>query len=155
MFYSQRLLNQVLSPFAERCWGTKTFSMFKMGYEIFSNGVRLFSALVPRIKNDRSLKVLLVTFFNYYSLNVTSNVRHSPVVFVVFLNSVQHLGNRLQFSAMYCHTVVKIFSFKWLGATAVVVATEKSPCLKCIVCKPEGLVTYSMRRVCHFLGTFL
>ena len=50
-------------------WGTKpfllndngvreTFSMFKMGYEIFSNCARLSSALVPRNKNDRSLTSL-------------------------------------------------------------------------------------------------
>ena len=48
-------------------WGTKpfllnddavreTFSMFKMGYEIFSNCAKLSSSLVPRIKNDHSLK---------------------------------------------------------------------------------------------------
>ena len=32
-----------------------TFSMFKMGYELFSNCAKLSSALVPRIQNDRSL----------------------------------------------------------------------------------------------------
>ena len=34
----------------------KTFSMFKMGNEIFSNCAKLSSALVPSIKNDHSLK---------------------------------------------------------------------------------------------------
>ena len=33
----------------------KTFSMFNMGYEVSSNGAKLSSALLPRIKNDRSL----------------------------------------------------------------------------------------------------
>ena len=37
MFFAQRLLDGVLNHFAERWWGTKTVSMFKMGYEIFSN----------------------------------------------------------------------------------------------------------------------
>ena len=34
----------------------KTFPMFKMGHEIFSKCTKLSSALVPRIKNDRSLR---------------------------------------------------------------------------------------------------
>ena len=32
----------------------RAFSMFNMGHEIFSNGVKLSSTLVPRINNDRS-----------------------------------------------------------------------------------------------------
>ena len=36
----------------------KTFSMFKMGYELFSNCAKLSSALVPRIQNDLSLNTL-------------------------------------------------------------------------------------------------
>ena len=55
MFLAQRLLGGVLNHFAERWWGMKTVSMFKMGYEIFSNCVKSSSALVPKIKNDRSL----------------------------------------------------------------------------------------------------
>ena len=44
----------VLNHFPERrWWDTKTVS--KMGYEIFSNCAKLSSALVPRIKSDRSL----------------------------------------------------------------------------------------------------
>ena len=55
MFYAQRLLDGVLNHFAERLWGTKTISMFKMGYKMFSDCAKLSSALVPRIKSDRSL----------------------------------------------------------------------------------------------------
>ena len=55
MLYAQGLLDGVLNHFAERLWGMKTFSIFKRGYEIFSNCVKLSSALVPRIKNDRPL----------------------------------------------------------------------------------------------------
>ena len=59
MFCAKRRLDGVLNHFVERKWGTKTVSMFKMGYEIFSNCTKLSSALVPRIKNDRSLSVVL------------------------------------------------------------------------------------------------
>ena len=31
LFYAQRLLDGVLNHFAERLWGTKTFSEFKVG----------------------------------------------------------------------------------------------------------------------------
>ena len=34
----------------------KIYSMFKMGHEIFSNCAKFSSALVPRIKSDRSLR---------------------------------------------------------------------------------------------------
>ena len=56
MFYAQRLLDGVLNHFAERWWGMKMVSLFKVGYKIFSNSVELSSALVPRIKSERSLK---------------------------------------------------------------------------------------------------
>ena len=36
--------------------GTKTVSIFKMGYEIFSNCAKLSSALVPKVQSDRSLR---------------------------------------------------------------------------------------------------
>ena len=55
MFYAQRLQDGVLNHFAERWWATKTISMFKMGYEIFSNDAKLYSAVVPRNKSDCSL----------------------------------------------------------------------------------------------------
>ena len=57
MFYARRLRDGVLNHFAERCWGTKTFSVLRMGYEIFSNRAKnkSYSTLVPRIKNDRLL----------------------------------------------------------------------------------------------------
>ena len=55
MIYAQRLLDGVPNHFAERCWGTKTVSLFKMGYDIFHNCAKLSSALVPRIKIDRTL----------------------------------------------------------------------------------------------------
>ena len=42
MFYAQRLLDSILNHFAERLWGTTTFSMFKVEYEIFSNFVRSY-----------------------------------------------------------------------------------------------------------------
>ena len=35
--------------------GRKNFSVYNMGYNISDNCVKLSSALVPRIKNDRSL----------------------------------------------------------------------------------------------------
>ena len=54
-FYAQEILDGVLNHFAERWWATKTFSRSKMGHETFSNCAKLSSALVPRIKNDRSL----------------------------------------------------------------------------------------------------
>ena len=63
MFLAQRHLDGVLNYFAERWWGTKTLSMFKMGYEIFSNCAKLSSALVPRIKSDRSLTTMDSVFF--------------------------------------------------------------------------------------------
>ena len=47
--------NVVPNDFTERWWGTKCFSMFKMGYKIVFNYVKLFSALVSRIENDCSL----------------------------------------------------------------------------------------------------
>ena len=34
----------------------KIFSLLKMGYETFFDYIKLSSALVPRIKNDHSLK---------------------------------------------------------------------------------------------------
>ena len=37
MLFAQRSLDGGTRPFAERWWGTKTFSMFKVGYQIFSN----------------------------------------------------------------------------------------------------------------------
>ena len=55
MLYAQTLLEEILNHFAERWWGMKTFSIFKRGYEIFSNCAKLSSSLVPRIKNDSSL----------------------------------------------------------------------------------------------------
>ena len=55
MFFAQGLLGGVLKHFAERWWGMKTSSMFKIGYEIFSNSAKLSSARYPRIKSDRSL----------------------------------------------------------------------------------------------------
>ena len=48
-------LDGVPNHFTERWWGMKTFSVFKMGYEIFFHYQKLFSALVPRIQNDHSL----------------------------------------------------------------------------------------------------
>ena len=56
MFFAQRLLGGVLNHFAERWLGTKIVSMFKMGYEIFSNCVKLSSAQVSKNKDDRFLK---------------------------------------------------------------------------------------------------
>ena len=55
MFYAQRLLDGVLSYLLKDDGVCKIFSMFKMEYEI-SSCVKLSSALVPRVKNDRSLK---------------------------------------------------------------------------------------------------
>ena len=56
MFYTQILFDGVLNHFPERWWVQKLFlHMFKMGYEIFSNCAKLSSALVPRVKSDRSL----------------------------------------------------------------------------------------------------
>ena len=55
-FYAQRLLDGVLNHFAERQWGTKNTSMFKMGYKNFSNCAKLSSTLVPRIDRDHYLK---------------------------------------------------------------------------------------------------
>ena len=56
MFYAQRFLDGILNNFAERLRGTKIFLCSKMGYESFTNSAKLSSALVPRIKNDRSLR---------------------------------------------------------------------------------------------------
>ena len=42
--------------FTERWWDKKIFSIFKMGYEVFFDDMKLSSALIPRIKNDHSLK---------------------------------------------------------------------------------------------------
>ena len=55
LLYGQRHVEGLLSHFAERCWGTKLFSMLKMGYEILSRCVKVSFALVPRIKYDCSL----------------------------------------------------------------------------------------------------
>ena len=55
MFLAHRLLDGVLNYFAKRWRDTKIVSMFKMRYEIVANCATLSSALVPRIKNDRSL----------------------------------------------------------------------------------------------------
>ena len=49
-------LDGVPNHFTERWWGMKTYSIFKIGFEIFFDYVKLSSALVPRIKNDHSLK---------------------------------------------------------------------------------------------------
>ena len=49
-------LHGVADHFAEGWWGVKTVSMLKMGHENFSNWAKLSSALVSRIKSDRSLK---------------------------------------------------------------------------------------------------
>ena len=54
--YTSIYLDGVPNHFTERWWGMKTNSMFKMGYEVFFDYVKLSSALVPRIKNDHSLK---------------------------------------------------------------------------------------------------
>ena len=54
MFFAQRL-HGVLNHFAERWKGKKTVSMFKMGYDSFSNCLKSSSALVLTIKNDRSV----------------------------------------------------------------------------------------------------
>ena len=39
----------------------KAFSIFEMGFEIFSNCAKLSSVLGPRIKNDLSLILLNIT----------------------------------------------------------------------------------------------
>ena len=49
----QRVMDGVPNNFVEGLWGTNCFSIFKIGYEIFSYCVKLSSA--PRIKSDRSL----------------------------------------------------------------------------------------------------
>ena len=70
-------MDDVLNYFAERWWGTKNFffSMFKMGYEIVSYCAKLSSAMVPRIKNDRSVKNL----FRQPDKNLGSYMRGSTV----------------------------------------------------------------------------
>ena len=40
--------------------GSKLFFIYKMEYEMFDDGVKLSSALVPMTNNDRSLKRILV-----------------------------------------------------------------------------------------------
>ena len=55
MSHAKRLLDGVLNHFTEDDGVRNTFSMFKMGYEVFSNCVKLSSALLAWIKNDRSL----------------------------------------------------------------------------------------------------
>ena len=40
--------------------GVQIFSIFEMGYEIFSFSVKLSSTQVPMIKNDCSLKLLVL-----------------------------------------------------------------------------------------------
>ena len=62
MFYPLRFLDGVLNHFAERCGGTKTIYVCKMGYAIFSYCAKLSSALVPEIKSDRSLHFLFFSF---------------------------------------------------------------------------------------------
>ena len=47
-------LDGVPNHFTESWWGMKTYSIFKMEYEIFLDYEKLSSALVPRIKNDVS-----------------------------------------------------------------------------------------------------
>ena len=69
-------MDGVLNHFAQRWWVTKAFSMFKMGYEIFSNCVKLSSALESKMKNDGSFimsncmhiyfSVLLVSHFTLF-----------------------------------------------------------------------------------------
>ena len=54
--------------FAERWWGKKTVSTFKIGDEIFPNCAKLSSAQVPRIKNDR----FLITKITSVSSNVSA-----------------------------------------------------------------------------------
>ena len=57
----------VLNHLAERWWDTETLPTFKTGYEIFSNCVKLSSALIPRIKNDRSLGVKHKTMISLWN----------------------------------------------------------------------------------------
>ena len=57
MLCARRLRNEILNHFAGKWWEAKTVSMFKMGYEIFSNCAKVSSAIVPRVKNDCSLKM--------------------------------------------------------------------------------------------------
>ena len=88
MFYAQRLPDGVLDHFAERWWGRKTFSMFKMGYEIFANCTKLTSALVPRTKNDCSLTL---SFFDNFRVPVIISFFVTFVdcfVAVIFINSI-------------------------------------------------------------------
>ena len=63
--YTQRLLDDgVPNHSAERCGVQKHLFIFKMGYENFSNCVKISSALVPRIKNDRSLRMPQTPLFS-------------------------------------------------------------------------------------------
>ena len=52
MRYAQRLLDGVLNNFVERWWGTKTVTMFKMGYE-FSLIMRYYP---PRCAGSQDFK---------------------------------------------------------------------------------------------------
>ena len=66
----------VRNHFAERRWGTNVFCMFKIRYEKFSKCVKLFSTLVPRIKNDPSLKALADrgTVIKEYEMNENDDI---------------------------------------------------------------------------------
>ena len=88
MFFAQRLLDGVLNHFAEGWWGTKTVSMFKMGYEIFSNCVKLSSALVPRIKNDRSLSSFCFLHWNYNACQ--KSLEHLGHFFIIRISNHSH-----------------------------------------------------------------
>ena len=58
VLYAQGLLDGGTKPFLLNDDGVRdTFSMFKMGDEVFSNFVKLSSAPAPRNKNDRSLNL--------------------------------------------------------------------------------------------------
>ena len=66
----RNFLMGVINHFAERWWGRKTVYMFKIRHESFSNCAKLSSALVSRIKFDRSLKSLI---------EYSTNLRQSPL----------------------------------------------------------------------------
>ena len=94
-FMHKDFLMGVLNHFAERLWGMETFSIFKMGYEIFSNCAKLSSALVLRIKNDRSLRYMKIFISDTVGINATIYKDHrrkkfsfqiAQITFVVFMD---------------------------------------------------------------------